>query len=163
MDHDQQFLSFIHKNAAMGVSAIPQVLSLPQSRAMGQALNSQLQGIPDHRRPVTGYARKHGARLHTPGLAVRAMSGAMLKARTAADHTTSKLAQLMIQGSTMGTVEMTRRIHQYTGKADPELLAWQPPAAHRGTEHPADEAVPLSSALARHKKREADGSAPRFR
>ncbi len=51
------------------------------------------------------------------------MSGAMLKARTAADHTTSKLAQLMIQGSTMGTVEMTRRIHQYTGKADPELLA----------------------------------------
>ena len=36
---------------------------------------------------------------------------------------TSKLAQLMIQGSTMGTVEMTRRIHQYTGKADPELLA----------------------------------------
>ena len=43
MDHDQQFLSFIHKNAAMGVSAIPQVLSLPQSRAMGQALNSQLQ------------------------------------------------------------------------------------------------------------------------
>ena len=24
MDHDQQFLSFIHKNAAMGVSAIPQ-------------------------------------------------------------------------------------------------------------------------------------------
>ena len=107
MDHDQQFLSFIHKNAAMGVSAIPQVLSLPQSRAMGQALNSQLQEY----------------RLHTPGLAVRAMSGAMLKARTAADHTTSKLAQLMIQGSTMGTVEMTRRIHQYTGKADPELLA----------------------------------------
>ena len=29
----------------------------------------------------------------------------------------------MIQGSTMGPVEMTRRIHQYTGKADPELLA----------------------------------------
>ena len=123
MDHDQQFLSFIHKNAAMGVSAIPQVLSLPQSRAMGQALNSQLQEYRTIAAQSQAYARKHGARLHTPGLAVRAMSGAMLKARTAADHTTSKLAQLMIQGSTMGTVEMTRRIHQYTGKADPELLA----------------------------------------
>ena len=123
MDHDQQFLSFIHKNAAMGVSAIPQVLSLPQSRAMGQALNSQLQEYRTIAAQSQAYARKHGARLHTPGLAVRDMSGAMLKARTAADHTTSKLAQLMIQGSTMGTVEMTRRIHQYTGKADPELLA----------------------------------------
>ena len=112
MDHDQQFLSFIHKNAAMGVSAIPQVLSLPQSRAMGQALNSQLQEYRTIAAQSQAYARKHGARLHTPGLAVRAMSGAMLKARTAADHTTSKLAQLMIQGSTMGTVEMTRRIHQ---------------------------------------------------
>ena len=105
MDHDQQFLSFIHKNAAMGVSAIPQVLSLPQSRAMGQALNSQLQEYRTIAAQSQAYARKHGARLHTPGLAVRAMSGAMLKARTAADHTTSKLAQ------------------QYTGKADPELLA----------------------------------------
>ena len=104
MDHDQQFLSFIHKNAAMGVSAIPQVLSLPQSRAMGQALNSQLQEYRTIAAQSQAYARKHGARLHTPGLTVRAMSGAMLKARTAADHTTSKLAQLMIQGSTMGTV-----------------------------------------------------------
>ena len=99
------------------------MLSLPQSRAMGQALNSQLQEYRTIAAQSQAYARKHGARLHTPGLTVRAMSGAMLKARTAADHTTSKLAQLMIQGSTMGTVEMTRRIHQYTGKADPELLA----------------------------------------
>lgn len=153
MDHDQQFLSFIHKNAAMGVSAIPQVLSLPQSRAMGQALNSQLQEYRTIAAQSQAYARKHGARLHTPGLAVRAMSGAMLKARTAADHTTSKLAQLMIQGSTMGTVEMTRRIHQYTGQGGPGAAGpGQPPAAHRGTEHPADEAVPLSSALARAQK-----------
>ena len=86
MDHDQQFLSFIHKNAAMGVSAIPQVLSLPQSRAMGQALNSQLQEYRTIAAQSQAYARKHGARLHTPGLAVRAMSGAMLKARTAADR-----------------------------------------------------------------------------
>ena len=78
MDHDQQFLSFIHKNAAMGVSAIPQVLSLPQSRAMGQALNSQLQEYRTIAAQSQAYARKHGARLHTPGLAVRAMSGAML-------------------------------------------------------------------------------------
>ena len=163
MDHDQQFLSFIHKNAAMGVSAIPQVLSLPQSRAMGQALNSQLQEYRTIAAQSQAYARKHGARLHTPGLAVRAMSGAMLKARTAADHTTSKLAQLMIQGSTMGTVEMTRRILNSSQGGPGAAGPGQPPAAHRGTEHPADEAVPLSSALARHKKREADGSAPRFR
>lgn len=123
MDASGALLSFIHKNAAMGVGAIPQAMSLPQSRAMVPALDRQLREYRAIAAQSQAYARKHGARLHTPGLAVRTMSGAMLKARTAADHTTSKLAQLMIQGSTMGTVEMTRRIHQYTGKADPELLA----------------------------------------
>ena len=123
MNGDQAFLDFLHRTASMDVSTLPQVMGLPQSRAMGQALNIQLQEYRTIAAQSQAYARKHGARLHTPGLAVRAISGAMLKARTAADHTTSKLAQLMIQGSTMGTVEMTRRIHQYTGKADPELLA----------------------------------------
>ena len=158
MDHDQQFLSFIHKNAAMGVSAIPQVLSLPQSRAMGQALNSQLQEYRTIAAQSQAYARKHGARLHTPGLAVRAMSGAMLKARTAADHTTDDPGE---HHGHCGDDPAHPPVHRQggPGAAGPG----QPPAAHRGTEHPADEAVPLSSALARHKKREADGSAPRFR
>ena len=65
MDHDQQFLSFIHKNAAMGVSAIPRCCPCPQSRAMGQALNSQLQEYRTIAAQSQAYARKHGARLHT--------------------------------------------------------------------------------------------------
>ena len=51
------------------------------------------------------------------------MSGLMLRADSFLEGTSSKLAERMIQGSTMGTVEMTRRLHQYQGQADPELLA----------------------------------------
>ena len=123
MDHDQQFLSFIHKNAAMGGERHPPGAVPAPEPGHGPGPEQPAPGIPDHRRPVTGLCPEAWCPAPYPGLAVRAMSGAMLKARTAADHTTSKLAQLMIQGSTMGTVEMTRRIHQYTGKADPELLA----------------------------------------
>lgn len=83
MDASGALLSFIHKNAAMGVGAIPQAMSLPQSRAM---------------------------------------SAAMLRAQSMMDPSTSKLAERMIQGSTMGTVQMTRRLHQFTGRADPALV-----------------------------------------
>ena len=30
---------------------------------------------------------------------------------------------MMIQGSTMGTVEMTRRLHQLSDQSDPELVS----------------------------------------
>ena len=92
MDPSGALLSFIHKNAAMGVGAIPQAMSLPQSRAMVPALDRQL--------------REYRA----------------IAAQSQLDPSTSRLAERMIQGSTMGAVQMTRRLHQFTGRADPALV-----------------------------------------
>ena len=86
----------------MGVGAIPQAMSLPQSRAMVPALDRQL--------------REYRA------IAALAMSAAMLRAQSMLDPSTSRLAERMIQGSTMGAVQMTRRLHQLTGRADPALV-----------------------------------------
>ena len=69
------------------------------------------------------YARAHGRReLRGPGTAALAMSAAMLRAQSMLDPSTSRLAERMIQGSTMGAVQMTRRLHQLTGRADPALV-----------------------------------------
>ena len=119
MDPSGALLSFIHKNAAMGVGAIPQAMSLPQSRAMVPALDRQLREY----RAIAAYARAHGRReLRGPGTAALAMSAAMLRAQSMLDPSTSRLAERMIQGSTMGAVQMTRRLHQFTGRADPALV-----------------------------------------
>lgn len=122
MDPNTQLLKFIHKNAAMGVGTLPQALSLPQSRAMGAALQDQLQEYRSIAAQSQAYARQKGRRLPGPGTAALLMSGAMLRAQTALDPSTTRLAEMMIRGSTMGTVQMTRRLHQYTGSADRELL-----------------------------------------
>lgn len=122
MNQNQQLLSFIHKNAAMGISSIPQVMALPQSRAMSHALNSQLKEYRTIAAQSQAYARSHGNALHAPNPIARTMSEVMLKTKTAVDPSTSKLAEMMIQGSTMGTVQMTRRLHQYAGKADTALV-----------------------------------------
>ena len=112
MEDSEALLRFIHKNAAMGVGTLPQALSLPQSRAMSSALQDQL-----------SYAKEKGLHLKGPGSAALTMSGMMLRAQTALDPSTSKLAEMMIQGSTMGTVEMTRRLHQLSDQSDPELVS----------------------------------------
>ena len=99
----------------MGVGAIPQAMSLPQSRAMVPALDRQLREYRAIAAQSQAYARAHGRReLRGPGTAALAMSAAMLRAQSMLDPSTSRLAERMIQGSTMGAVQMTRRLHQLT-------------------------------------------------
>ena len=123
MNDDEELLHFIHKNAAMGVGTLPQALSLPQSRAMSAALQDQLREYRAIAARSQSYAKQKGMRLKGPGSAALAMSGVMLRAQSLMDPSTSKLAERMIQGSTMGTVEMTRRLHQLSDRADPGLVS----------------------------------------
>ena len=85
----------------MGVGAIPQAMSLPQSRAMVPALDRQLREYRAIAAQSQAYARAHGRReLRGPGTAALAMSAAMLRAQSMLDPSTSRLAERMIQGST---------------------------------------------------------------
>ncbi len=115
MTDTKELLAFIHKNAAMGISSIPQAMSLPQSRAMQNALDSQLREYRSIAANCNSVARERGTTLKPPSSIARTMSSTMLRAQTMMDPSTSKLAEMMIQGSTMGTVQMTRRLHQYAG------------------------------------------------
>ena len=123
MNTNRELLSFIHKNAAMGVGTLPQALALPQSRAMTSTLTQQLREYRAIAAQAQAYARVHGHTLKGPGGPSLLLSAAMLKTQSLLDPSTTKLAERMIQGSTMGTVQMTRRLHQFTGRADPELLS----------------------------------------
>ncbi len=123
MEEDRELLKFIHKNAAMGVGTLPQALSLPESRPMTQELQDQLGEYRAIAAQSQAYAKAHNQTLRGPGSMALMMSGLMLRADSFLEGSSSRLAERMIQGSTMGTVEMTRRLHQYQGQADPELLA----------------------------------------
>ena len=41
-----------------------------------------------------------------------------------ADNTTSKIAEMVIQGSTMGITKMTKVLHEYGG-GNPEINLWR--------------------------------------
>lgn len=122
MNANYELLKFIHKNAAMGLGTIPQAMALPQSRDMVRTLNDQLHEYRLVADKAQSYAKAHGHGLHRPSPAAFAMSEAMLRAQIALNPSVTKLAELMIRGSTMGTVQMTRRLHQLSGQADQELV-----------------------------------------
>ena len=104
----------------MGVGAIPQAMSLPQSRAMVPALDRQLREYRAIAAQSQAYARAHGRReLRGPGTAALAMSAAMLRAQSMLDPSTSRLAERMIQGSTMGIIEETESLKKHPEADEP--------------------------------------------
>lgn len=123
MENNTELLQFVHKNAEMGISTIPKVLELVQSPGMRKALSRQLEEYTKIASQAETAIRRRGGRPRGPGGMAETMSGLMLRAKTAADQSPSHIAEMMIRGSTMGTVQMTRRLHGYADQGDREAVA----------------------------------------
>ena len=122
MDFDWELLHFIHKNASIGVGTIPCTLALPQSRAMGPALQNQLKEYRAIAAQSQAYAKSHQHHLRSPGSFSLIRSVFTLKLKVLLDPSTSKLAEQIIHASITDVVQITRRLHQQTNRTDPILL-----------------------------------------
>ena len=122
MDNSVDLLQFVHKNAEMGCGTIPKVLELVEEPKLREVLDRQLKEYTDIAGQAEAAIRRRGQRPQEPGAVSEAMSDAALWAKTAADRSPSHIAEMMIRGSTMGTVQMTRRIHNNREQSDREVM-----------------------------------------
>ena len=113
-------LRYVHKNAQMGCLTIPQVLRLTENQRLQALLRRQLEEYRQLTRESEACLRRLGRRVSPPPTLSAALSKSMLQLKTLTNRSSSHLAQLMIQGSTMGTIQMTRRLHRYPGNAASE-------------------------------------------
>ncbi len=123
MEQDTDLLQFVHKNAEMGVSTIPKVKELVEEQGMRDVLDRQLAEYVQIAGQAESAIRRRGGRHQNPGPVSEAMSDAMLRMKTANDRSPSHIAEMMIRGSTMGTVQMVRRIHGCEGDKEAVALA----------------------------------------
>lgn len=122
MPENTELLQFVHKNAEMGKGTIPKVLELVKEPKLRQVLSRQLTEYGDIAARAATAIRRRGGQPEDPGQLSEAMSGLALRAKTMGDRSPSHIAEMMIQGSTMGTVQMTRRIHGLKDRGDQEAI-----------------------------------------
>ena len=121
MEQGNALLKYVHKNAEMGKGTIPQVLEVVEDEKLRQALSSQLSEYETIARRSEQLLEQRGVDLNEAGELRDFMSGVMIRAKTLTDRSPSHIAEMMIQGSTMGTIQMTRRLHNCEA-ADGEAL-----------------------------------------
>ena len=111
MEKEHQLLRSIHKNAEMGKTSIPQVLEVTKDPSLQSALRHQLAEYTDIAGKAADLLRRKGLEAEDLGPIQDFVSGMMVRAKTMTDRRNTHIAEMMIQGSTMGTIQMARQIH----------------------------------------------------
>jgi hypothetical protein len=108
---DLDLLEKTYQNAKMGITAIEAVLDKASDREFYSDLNKQLQDYKMIAGKSKQQLRKNGAHPKDNSLYKNIMLKSNIKMNTMINSDDSHIAQMVIQGSTMGVTQMTRLLH----------------------------------------------------
>lgn len=122
MSKDLEMLGVIYQNAEMGKDTITHLIEITDSVDFRKRLEAQLieyQGIFDRADQAIQQQKKTAEGI---GSFAKISSYMMINFKTLADKSPSHIAEMMIQGSTMGIVDMTKKIKELQSQVSPEVL-----------------------------------------
>ncbi len=116
MKDDIEMLSTISKTADMGRESLYQVLEKAEDNSLRHALSTQIKEYEKNYDAAARLLSSYGqAPTHTNPMA-KMESQMMVSVKTKlTENTTSKIAEMVIQGCTMGVTKMTKKLNEYNG------------------------------------------------
>lgn len=113
--NDNELLAFISKNSLMGVIGINAVSPYAQSREMKRELNSQRREYGRIYKSASKAIKSHNGQQTRINPYVRKMSDMMCRIKLKREHSDSKIAEMMIEGSAMGVSKIIKHKRGYSG------------------------------------------------
>lgn len=107
---ENQLLNHIYQTAEMGCDGIRSVLKYADEPKLSGALNRQLAEYQTIQNTAGSMLRARGETPKGIGAMVKMSSETMAAIKTMMDHSATKIAEMMIQGSTMGVTKSLRTI-----------------------------------------------------
>lgn len=113
--HDTEMLECICQDADMGRAAVGHVINLTQDTQLRDVLKQQRSDYQRSYAAAAAHLQKKGDAPPSAKLLTKAMAYIGSDFQTFIDHSASKIAELVIQGNTMGITEITKQLNQYDG------------------------------------------------
>ena len=106
-------LDELNKGACMGKDAIHFILDKVEDKALKEELNNQYKKYNEISDKINNiYQKYNDDKPHETGAMNKAMTWWGIEMKTMTDHTTSKIAELLLQGTNMGIIEGRRLLNQ---------------------------------------------------
>ena len=121
MDQNAELLNYIYQNAQMGKDTIKQLIGITKDQEYKKVLNSQFDEYKKVFEIADEKLMEQNKEAKDINVYSKVSSYIMINLNTMTNKTPSHISEMLIQGSTMGIVDITKRINEYAN-VDREIL-----------------------------------------
>lgn len=120
--NDNEFLNLISKNAEMGKVGIDSIMEYTKDERMREALMIQAKEYDKIYAEAVEMLKSRNAEVKHLSPMAKIGSEMTSAMKTMTDHSTAKIAEMMIQGSTMGVTKLMKNRGDYDGN-DEDIMS----------------------------------------
>ncbi len=121
MIQEEEMLKYICQNAEMGRDGIAHVVKIAEDPEFRRVLETQQAEYQETYNTADKMLQQRGEKPAASNPMAKMASYVTSSVKTLNDHSPSRIAEMMIQGSTMGITKMIKRINEYDGQNE-EIL-----------------------------------------
>lgn len=113
MDRNTQFLNYIYQNSQMGITTIEQLTTKVEDSAFHNQLYKQLQEYKAINQEAVNQLHKSGQTEKDIPKTQEASAYMSIAIKTLVNHSPSHISEMMIKGSAMGIIDVTKNLKEY--------------------------------------------------
>ncbi|MEG2597289.1 MAG: hypothetical protein RR977_02580 [Oscillospiraceae bacterium] len=121
-DENTTLLNDIYSNSQMGKKTLEEMLNLVEDNDFLQLLQTHRNRYTKINDTAASLLKKHGEEPKNIPMWDDVSSSLMIKLNTLTDRSASHLAEMLIEGSTMGITDMRKNVNRYQDIAEKEVL-----------------------------------------
>ena len=110
---ENELLQYVYKTADMGVEGIASVLDYTENAELKKVLRDQMSEYTRYKDQAGKMLCENGAELTGANPIAKISSSAMAAGKLMMDHSASKIAEMTIQGNSMGVSKTIKHLHDY--------------------------------------------------
>lgn len=111
MDANETLLQELYKNTTMGGDSIINLMDKVENKDMRREMTNELSRYREYTNKVTKLLNDRGLKPEEPSMAAKAGSKIGMAFNTMLDTTTSHIAEMMINGATMGIINIEKQLN----------------------------------------------------
>ena len=108
-----ELLNFIHQNASMGQDTIEHLLNVVEDVSFRKVLQSFFAEYKKIYNGTDSMIHEYGGEVEEINKMAKISSYMMINMKTLTDKSSSHIAEMLINGSTMGIIQITRKLNEY--------------------------------------------------
>ena len=121
MNANVEFLNYIYQNSQMGVDTLNQLLGITEDEKFQSHLQKQLEGYRKFHNEAKDILNRNGYDEKGLGTFEKMRTYLMVNLQTMTDDSTSHIAKMLIQGSSMGITEAVKKLQQYENDVEKDI------------------------------------------